>query len=143
MKIKNILLCTLTLSLLACSEEMLTPTYGDNKPETFQRSSKGKTHADNPFSFVVGNWVDETGTTEVYIDNLGHFVMKQTNDHQAKEELGYLEDVSTSTKLEDLRFELYRNNKEKMHLAFSVREENQQRHLVLLDGSTVSVFRAM
>ncbi|MBR7001171.1 MAG: hypothetical protein IKI11_00685 [Neisseriaceae bacterium] len=128
-------LCTLTLalSLMACSEDVLQPQYDKKTPQTMPDAATLKKH---PFLLVSGEWIDHTGGTTVNIDEVGHFIMRHhiTNT----EDTGYLEYVHSK---HGSRYELYRDNKKPMNLAFSVKIEQDKRELLLLDDSTAMPFR--
>ena len=138
---KNILLCVVLFSLAACSEDMLTPQANNTPKETVQSLPDAKTLQKKPFSAVSGDWLDETNSMHIHIDDLGHFVMRETVADNVKEELGFLKNVSASVAVQDLRFELYRDNKQAMDMAFTVKLVENQRCLVLWSNGSALEFR--
>lgn len=138
MKFKTLCVSMLALSLMACSEDALTPQYNQNTPfaipdaETLQKQ---------PFILVTGDWINETRNIVIHIDSVGYFVMRDSGNAQITEQTGKLKDVSKSYNLNELRYELYNSQKQPMNLAFGVRQLDEKKHyLVLLDGSTSTPF---
>ena len=138
MKFKTLCVSMLALSLMACSEDMLTPQHNQKTPMTMPDA---ETFKKQPFILLTGSWINNTRDIEIHIDSVGYFVMRDSSNAQITEQTGKLKDVSKSYALNDLRYELYNNQKQPMNLAFGVRQlDEKTRYLVLLDGSTSTPF---
>ena len=138
MKLKTLCIFTLALSLMACSEDMLNPQHNQKTP---MEMPDAKTLKKQPFMLLAGSWINDTNDLVFHIDSVGNFVMRDSRNAQITEQTGSLKDVSKSYALNDLRYELYDNKNQPMHWAFGLRQADEKtRELLLLDGSTATVF---
>lgn len=131
--LKQICVCAVALSLVACSEDMLTPKYDQESSTTMPDAKTLKKH---PFLMATGDWKANTGDITLTIDDLGHFIMRDSNMASSVE--GYLVSIGTS---DHQRFELYKNDKTSMNLTVSVEGVDKERQLILLNNTTTLKFR--